>query len=221
MTLHLPDNVPVSPLDALLGAYAAGTLNVPLQALVAAHLEISPKNRRFVASLEAARAADVARMEPRPLMNRDAALAAIFAAAPSSAVHATSSSAADDTFPESLRRFAGMAASDVPWRFRLPGVREFRFMESDAGEAMLYWIKAGRRLPSHTHAGDEVTLLLRGGFTDSLGHYIRGDIAIADEDLDHKPRADEGEDCICFAVTDAPLQLTGPVSRLLRKVFGH
>jgi putative transcriptional regulator len=32
---------------------------------------------------------------------------------------------------------------------------------------------------------------------------------------------DEGQDCICFAVTDAPLRLTGPVGRILDRFFGH
>ena len=52
------------------------------------------------------------------------------------------------------------------------------------------------------------------------GHYARGDIALAEADLDHKPMTDAGEDCICFAVTDAPLHLTGPFGRLLDRFFG-
>ena len=73
----------------------------------------------------------------------------------------------------------------------------------------------GRVMPSHTHDGSEVTLVLRGGFSDPTGHYRRGDIAIADRDLDHHPRADDDEDCICFAVIDAPLRLTGPLAPLV------
>jgi putative transcriptional regulator len=52
------------------------------------------------------------------------------------------------------------------------------------------------------------------------GHYRRGDIAIADQEVDHRPVADREEDCICFAVTDAPIRLTGPVGRLLQRLFG-
>jgi putative transcriptional regulator len=61
--------------------------------------------------------------------------------------------------------------------------------------------------------------VLRGGFSDVSGHYMRGDIAIADEDVDHKPVADADEDCICFAVTDAPLKLTGPVGKVIQGLF--
>ena len=68
-------------------------------------------------------------------------------------------------------------------------------------------------MPSHTHHGTELTLVLTGGFKDEDGHYVAGDVAFADGDVDHKPIADEGEDCICFAVTAGRLQLTGPVGR--------
>jgi putative transcriptional regulator len=111
----------------------------------------------------------------------------------------------------------------VPWRTVLPGIREFHVphAEKAGGEASLLWIKPGRIMPSHTHDGAEVTLVLKGGFSDASGHYRRGDIAFADSDVDHRPRADEDEDCICFAVTDAPLRLTGPFGRIVQRLFGH
>ena len=84
----------------------------------------------------------------------------------------------------------------------------------------MLWIRGGRRMPSHTHEGSEITLVLSGAFSDVTGRYARGDIAIAEADLDHRPMTDAGEDCLCFAVTDAPLHLTGPVGRLLERVFG-
>ena len=85
----------------------------------------------------------------------------------------------------------------------------------------MLWVGAGRRIPSHTHDGSEITLVLKGAFADVTGRYGRGDIAIAEADLDHRPMTDENEDCICFAVTDAPLRLTGPVGRILDQIFGR
>jgi putative transcriptional regulator len=61
----------------------------------------------------------------------------------------------------------------------------------------------------------EMTLLLAGGFSDETGHYLRGDVALADPSVDHRPVADPGEDCLCLAVTDAPLRLTGRFGRYL------
>ena len=39
--------------------------------------------------------------------------------------------------------------------------------------------------------------------------------AIADPHVDHQPQALGDEDCLCLAVTDAPLRLTGRFSRFL------
>ena len=209
-------------LSALLGAYASGGLTEPLHALVASHLALSPGSRRFVAALEDFCAQEMAAAPPaaapaksRDFKGRDARLAAIFAqeAAPAAPPFA------DDVFPAPLRALIGLAAEKVPWRIVLPGIREHRLPSGGGGEAKLYRIAAGRRLPAHTHEGSEITLVLRGAFSDSTGHFSRGDIAIADADLDHHPTADAGEDCICFAVTDAPLRLTGPVGRWINPLL--
>ena len=76
-------------------------------------------------------------------------------------------------------------------------------------------IKSGTAMPTHTHEGCELTLVLAGGFSDENGHFLRGDVAEADPSVTHQPVADPGEDCLCLAVTDAPLRLTGAFGRLL------
>jgi putative transcriptional regulator len=123
----------------------------------------------------------------------------------------------DDIFPAPIADLVGGGLESVRWKSVLPGLKESKFRSVGDAEVSLLWIKPGRVMPSHTHDGTEVTLVLKGGFTDSSGHYGRGDIAIADGDVDHRPRADEGEDCICFVVNDAPLRLTGRVGRLIQR----
>lgn len=221
MTLEQVETLQPQPIDALLASYAAGALNAPLHALVASHLALSPRNRAFAAALEGIASGALDAAEPRPLATPARMLEAILAGSEAGVAARSAPGADDPIFPEPLRRLVGHGSGEIPWRFKLPGVREYRVAETDAGEVVLYWVKAGRRLPQHTHEGEEVTLLLKGGFVDELGHYRRGDIAMGDTELDHTPVADRDEDCICFAVTDAPLQLTGPVARLLRKVFRH
>ncbi len=204
------------PLDALLAAYCVGALDRPTHALVASHLLLTPQSRRFVAALEDLAAVEVERVAPKPLADRDARLAAIFASASPVAVAPPSS-----VLPAPLLRLVGSDIGGLKWRKKLPGVREYRISESDRGEASILWVGAGSRVPSHTHEGSEVTLVLKGSFSDITGRYGRGDIAIAEADLDHRPMTGEGEDCICFAVTDAPLRLTGPVGRILDRFFGQ
>ena len=205
--------------DALLAAYGAGSLDPSLHALVASHLILKPDSRRFVSALEDLAGGELNQMAPEPLSRRDERLAAIFALEPAPRAPAPLV-AGSDILPAPLRSYLGRNLNDIRWRNKLPGVKEFRIEEKGRGDASLLWVRAGRRMPSHTHEGSEITLVLQGGFADVTGHYGRGDIAIAEADLDHKPVSDEGDDCLCFAVTDAPLHLTGPFGRLLDRLFG-
>lgn len=70
-------------------------------------------------------------------------------------------------------------------------------------------------MPAHGHGGEEHTLVLCGAFSDHGGHYAAGDVALADAGVTHRPKADPGEDCICLAVTDAPLRFKGPAGPIL------
>jgi putative transcriptional regulator len=205
------------PLDTLLAAYSAGSLDPSLHALVASHLLLKPESRAFVSALEDLAADELAGLSPAPLSRRDERLAAIFDLDP---VRSPPRRAASSVLPGPLRHYLGRDLEAIRWRTKLPGVKEYRIEDKGRGDASLIWVRAGRRMPSHTHEGSEVTLVLQGGFSDVTGHYGRGDIAIAESDLDHKPVSDEGEDCICFAVTDAPLHLTGPLGRLVDRLFG-
>lgn len=207
------------PLDALLADYAAGRLSPNLHALMEAHLVLSGQHRGYVHALEAAVAEDVVAAPPIALPRRAAILERIMSeqAAPAR----PAAPLPPDVLPSPLRRIIGHDLADVPWRSVMPGLKEFSVPSREGEEANLLWIKAGRRMPAHTHEGSEVTLVLKGAFRDVTGRYGRGDIAVADGELDHRPTAEEGEDCICFAVTDAPLRLTGPVGRILQRFLRH
>jgi len=76
-------------------------------------------------------------------------------------------------------------------------------------------IRGGAAMPQHSHDGDELTLVLQGAFGDEGGHFARGDLAMTDDHVDHRPVADIGIDCICLTVTTDNLRLTGPFMRFL------
>lgn len=202
----------VTGLDELLAGFAAGTLAAPAHALVGAHLELSNRNRFYVAELEALAGIAVDEAAPVALNDRDSALAEIFALEPSPAAEKVALSR-DPRLPESLRDIVKKPLDALPWKTLLPGVKECKFDEIDGCVSSLIWVRAGRAMPAHTHEGTELTLVLQGGFKDADGHFVRGDIAFANDDVDHKPIADEDEDCICFAVTEGSLRLTGPIGR--------
>jgi putative transcriptional regulator len=204
--------------DALFAQYAAGRLPAPAQALIAAHLDLKADNRRYVSNLEALASNDMESIAPVALSNRDARLAAIFDARfPELAAE----QAADPVIPAALRRYAGSDVALVPWRTVIPGFREWEIGTEDGCEMHMFWIKPGRKMPTHTHEGTELFLVLDGSFTDATGHYGRGDISIADDSLNHRPVAGTDRPCIGFSVTDAPLRLTGSWSERIGMFFGH
>jgi putative transcriptional regulator len=203
-------------LDALLASYAAGTLAPALHVLVASHLALRSESRRFVASLEAANGAEMDRANPVPLCRRDSILDAILSGP--SRPDAEPAIMRDPVLPAPLVGYLGRGLKDIPWRRLIPGVRRHVLEAEAGGEAALFWIRPGRKTPSHTHEGVEVTLVLAGGIQDVTGHYRRGDIAVADSDIDHQPITDADEDCICFTVADAPRRLTGPLGRWLHRL---
>ena len=213
-TVHIQDG---KPLELMLASYAIGTLPRTLHALVGAHLELSPANREFVARLEDGLSRAVVTECPVAIRQREARLDAIFSTDPSD--RGVSEAIALET--QALRDLLGMPIDQLPFRTVLPGVKEFRLETDDNTRAVLYRIRAGRKMPQHSHEGAEVTLVLQGGFTDKTGHYRRGDMVIADEHLDHVPVADADEECICFAVMDAPLRLTGTFGRLVNRFVSH
>ena len=91
-----------------------------------------------------------------------------------------------------------------------------------SGDATVRLLKipAGTAIPDHGHRGTELTLVLQGAFVDETDRFARGDVEVANEDLNHTPTAEDGLDCICLAATDAPLRFSGIIPRLAQRFVG-
>ncbi len=216
----LSANEAEQPLDALLASYALGQLNPHLNALVASHLCLSPASRQFVAGLESLHGEALEQVSAvSPPAKRDDRLAAIFASTQPQQIHVSRPSCS--ILPAPIVALTGKDFSSLSWKSVLPGIKECKIDDLKDGEASLLWIKPGRTMPSHTHDGSEYTLVLKGGFRDTSGHYRRGDIAIADAEIDHHPKADDDEDCICFAFTEHPVRLTGFFGSIAQRFLGR
>lgn len=211
-------NDTIDGIDALIARHVAGTLPLPARVLVDAHLEIAGANRSMALGLEALAGDALEAAEPIAVTGRDARLDAIFAATPPPVEVPAARPAG--LFPQALRDFVGFDVANVPWRTRLPGFREFDIGDFDGCHASLFWIRAGRKIPNHTHEGIELTLVLDGAFSDVRGRFGRGDISIADNSIDHRPIAETAGPCIGFAVTDGPLRLTGSLRQRLIDLLG-
>ena len=108
-----------------------------------------------------------------------------------------------------LRSYVSRHLSGLAWRMFLPGIKQCRIAQDMRGDASLLSCRPGSSLPAHTHEGLEAVLVLQGGFSDAIGHYGPGDIAVSDGTIDHRPVADRLTECIIFVVLEAPVKLTG------------
>lgn len=195
--------------------YVSGALPEPLALLVATHLALCPVCRRTSAELEALGGALLEAAPPEPLAadSLERTLARLDEPAPTGSPPPARTG--DPSLPQPLRGYLGDGLDCLPWRHLGP-IAELRLLQASEGfTTRLLWAQAGAAVPAHTHAGSEMTLVLRGGFTDESAHFVRGDVEEADGSVDHSPVADEDEDCICLAVTDGPLRLTSRFGRLL------
>lgn len=118
--------------------------------------------------------------------------------------------------PRPLSRFVPEDFENLPWKGFTRSIQEYLLPISDEKlTAKLYKIAAGTELPEHTHKGNEFTLVMEGSFSDKAGYYHPGDFILSDTETIHQPKATMKQDCICFAVLDAPLKMTGFFGRML------
>jgi len=213
------------PIDALLAAYAAKTLAPQQAALVAAHLDLKPDNRAYVAALEAAHGVFLEELKPVPLAGRDRRLVNIFASpSPEAAPAAPARPAGLDTavLPRVLRRLAGCDFADLPWRKAGSGIRQVLVAEEGCGGSRFVSIAPGVRLPIVGESEEAAAaLVLTGAASGPSGYYERGDIVFPGPGADGAPIVEGEVDCVCFMVAEAAAKSApGRFSRVLHLVMG-
>jgi putative transcriptional regulator len=208
------------PIDALLAAYAAKTLPTPLAALVAAHLELKPDNRAYVAALEAVHGVLLEQLRPVPLAGRDRRLVNIFATpdAEPAPAPARPSGDAEAVLPRALRRIAGCDFAALPWRSR-GGLNEVVLPDTTAA-ACFVRAHPGARLPIACEAGSVTAVVLAGTAISGGVCYERGDVIFTGPEVSGAPTVAGEEECVCYIVTEAPAKSVGPLSRMLHLVTG-
>ena len=125
-----------------------------------------------------------------------------------------------DEVPEPLAQLIGGDLDALPWRGMGIGVQQYDLNLGGAGACRLLRIKPGVSVPHHTHKGNELTMILRGSYSDDIGRFCKGDVADLDDQVKHQPIVDTEQECICLIATDAPLQFTGIMGRLAQPFIG-
>lgn len=206
--------------DDLLVSYASGALAEGWSLAVACHLAMCPSCRARLATAEAIGGDMLDSIEPDPLdavaWERVQSRLGDPVAPPRTPV----SGGATD-LPQPLRSYVGGGLDAIKWRNLGKGASQLRIRTGDREtQVRLLRIPAGKPVPEHSHGGRELTLVLSGRFGDSTGSFGPGDIEDADGSITHQPVATPEADCICLAVTDAPLKFSSWVVRLLQPALG-
>lgn len=199
--------------DEVLMAYAAGTLPEAFSLVVATHISLNDDARARLVELEAVGGALLDDVDTVAVADDCfAATLELISRNPKDPIKTRP--VAQGVFPKPLQDYVGGDLDAVKWRRVGNGVRQAILPTSKDASVRLLHIPAGCEVPDHGHHGTEMTLVLQGAFLDEGDRFARGDIEIANEDLEHTPIADIGEDCICLAATDAPLKFNSLIPRI-------
>ncbi|KZY74524.1 hypothetical protein A3742_00105 [Oleiphilus sp. HI0071] len=205
------------PNDELLMSFAAGQLPDALGLMIACHLESCTACRESVHKYESL-GGDILEQCTEESVSPDLlekTLALLDSNEPEQTFERTSYERLKN-IPRPLRRFIKSDYDSLDWSGFSKNIREVVLnIEDGRYTTKLYRIKAGQELPEHTHEGREFTLVMSGSFSDRTCDYSEGDFILADQSTTHQPRASMDQDCICLAVMDAPLKMTGIFGRML------
>ncbi|HAQ36271.1 MAG: hypothetical protein CMF74_04350 [Maricaulis sp.] len=191
--------------DCWFADFASGSGPMAVRALMSAHVEINAEAAERAALVNAV-AAEIALSDIASTFGSPE----IAAVADSSAV-----STADPVYPAALAHL-GFSSAVRPWRSHLGGVsaRKVKRLCEPGVDARLFRFEPGAAIPKHDHAGDELTLVLSGGFADENGIYHRGDVSTGRAGEPHQPMGLPGEPCICFAVSVGGYRFRNPLMAL-------
>ena len=121
-----------------------------------------------------------------------------------------------------LRLLGACELGNLGWRRVLPGlsIHELAPSGQRRGRLRLVRLDPGKALPEHAHTGSELTMVLRGSYSDEFGRFSIGDVAEMERRRSHRPVAEKHEPCVCLVAEEAPAMLRSVFARLLRPLIG-
>jgi putative transcriptional regulator len=209
--------------EDLLLDYASGSLSEGWTIAVASHLALCPQCRAQSAQADVLGGTLLDTIAPEPLA-ADAwgAMRARLHAEPARKQVAPDSATAatKPVLPMPLRAYVGGDIDSINWRALGRGAAQMLLPTADkTTQVRLLRIPAGKPVPEHSHGGRELTLVLAGSFRDGELLFGPGDVEDADGSILHTPTATPEADCICLAVTDAPLRFSSWLVRLIQPIL--
>ncbi|MCW8334207.1 ChrR family anti-sigma-E factor [Vibrio paucivorans] len=216
MIKYHPDN-------AVLKQFAAGELPVSVSVIVSSHVEMCPHCQAKVAQFSK-ELADSTFAPESAFFNQVAGVEDEQFISMIDSITDLEPDPATDKLPKTVTEIeiAGKRLA-LPRALKSLGLKEWSGLgklsrsrlDLDDGDMRmsLLHIEKGGNVPTHTHKGFEITLLLQGSFEDDMGRYQTGDFIWLDGEHTHSPVTEEG--CVCLTVSSDALHFTEGVSQLL------
>lgn len=205
------------PSEELLARFAAGKLDQAEHIVMAAHVSMCGRCRRFVAALErmggiALKTAEPAAMAPDAF---DVAMARIESGAssrPASVDRGPRRRTDEVDLPLVLNHYEIGSLRRIA-----PGVsmRPILLPKTGKSRAFLLMSAPGTRMLEHTHTETELTCVLRGSFSHQGGCFGPGDFDLGDHSIDHQPVVGTEELCVCLVAMSGKLRIHGLLGRLI------
>jgi putative transcriptional regulator len=211
------------PTTELLLAFSAGTLSLSHALCISVHVERCPTCNTNLQRLNNLGAIMLENMKPE--RSTEQLKENVFAQLdkpdqiPASTCHQQRQS---NNVPHCLQQFISSGYDSLNWRRVSLSIKSAKLCIDNNGEKVeMLRIKPGGSSATHTHTGDEYTVILEGSFSDETGVYREGDFVLRNGNHKHKPTASKDKECICLTVTDAPIKFTGWVARWLNPLVNN
>lgn len=198
--------------------FAAGTCHTGISVAISVHLHYCPECRKRLSELESASAVLFEHQKPIAVSDNlfASVLSEIQQGKVTESVKPAAPAKATSRYPKALSSLIPGTLEELEWRSPMKNLKVTHLMTDESGLIVgLHHMKAGGRVPNHQHRGDEISVVLEGGFSDELGTYGPGDFIFRTEEDVHSPQADAHEDCLMLSVVSAPVKLTGALGWLI------
>jgi putative transcriptional regulator len=219
--------------EATLVSYAAGSLSQSMALVVACHLSMCSTCRDSVNGIEAIGGMLLNSLDPADI-NADSLNKVLACLYEEPCVSIDSEpfinlssrkktiKTNDNYVPSPLRDYVGESLNSIDWKFIVPGIYSYDLAckTERGGVSRLLRIAPGKAMLPHRHDGSELTLILRGSYSDEIGRFTLGDVADLDSEIEHQPLVDSNEDCICLIATDAPLKFKTLLGKIVQPITG-
>lgn len=200
--------------ELLLMEYAAGALDEGCMLMMASYVSVCPQARAYVRQCENFGGA-LMEYQCSPVSMHKGSLQSVLERLDQDEPASDECSAGacgfceEQRLPEPIAKHINKCAPNARWRKMNAGVQSFMLpAERCTYQTRLVKMEPGAKTRAHSHPGTELTLVLKGEYSDEYGQYSEGDFIIIDEQIKHQPVAGKNG-CLCLISTDIPVRFSG------------